>query len=81
MGKINHTPHTITVEMSIDELLAACVTMGVGECSGAGFAGQVAARKVIATWLAPELAKMKRYKIERLGEKIIVTMDDVDLKT
>jgi len=80
MGKITHAQGHIVVEMSVDELLMSTATVKGGTYAGYNFAGQVAAAKVSSTKLAAELIKMKRFKIERIGEKIVVTMDDVDLK-
>jgi hypothetical protein len=83
MGKITHTPNEnrIVVIMSIDELLMSCATMKEGVCMGYSFAGQVAAEKVANSRLAPELQKIKRFKIERIDDQIVVTMDDFDPST
>jgi hypothetical protein len=83
MGKITHTPkeNRIVVIMSIDELLMSCATMKEGVYMGYSFAGQVAADKVANSRLAPELQKIKCFKIERVDDQIVVTMDDFDPQT
>jgi hypothetical protein len=83
MGKITLSlqGHRITVEMSIDELLMSYATLKEGVYMGYNFAGQVASDKVAKTKLAPKLQRMKRFKIERVNDQIVVTMDDVDPKT
>ena len=81
MGKITRTGNSITVEMSVDELLASCVMLAPGACKGSTFAATVAADKVASTKLAAELPKIKRFKVQHISDKVVVTMDDVDMKT
>jgi hypothetical protein len=83
MGKINYSArdHRIVVELSFDDLLMAHVQLREGVCMGYTFAFTVAQDKIMETRLAPELLKMKRFKVKRENDKIVVTMDDVDPQT